>query len=280
MPRLESYEPSLESLLSRGGHPVELAWIRLATHVYSSSRPEHLAARYTSYAAALDAGPLDGLVLTGAPIEHLPLSQVRYWPELSELLDHARDQLGGTLGLCWGAMALAERLGLRREHYARKVFGLFDHGVSRQGAALLGLSGSTFACPQSRFAGFSFDEVARAEAEGQIVGVGASPEAGPTLICSVDGRVVMHLGHPEYEPRRLGDEWRRDRAAGRTDVDPPRNYDAERDLPASDWRDDSTRFVSAWLDGVARRSTASPARDRPPLGPSDVATPSAALLAR
>lgn len=247
MPMLETYEPSLRALFATSGREVEPVWVRLATHAYRSSEPAHLSLHYRSYDRVVAEALPDGLVLTGAPVEHLTLADVRYWSELSELLDHARRELGGTLGICWGAMALAEREGLRKEIYARKIFGAFEHTVSPRARDLLRLRGDSFLCPQSRFAGFSRDEVARAEAEGRVVGLADGGEAGPTLLASGDGRVVMHLGHPEYGPTRLGFEWRRDRALGRSDVGPPSGYDLERDCPKQDWSHDSADFIAGWF---------------------------------
>ena len=247
MPRLETYEPLLSAWFEGAGRPLELAWIRLASHGYASSDPAHLAAHYTTYEAARARGPLDGFVVTGAPVEHLPLEEVRYWPELSSLLDDARAHVGSTLGICWGAMALAEREGARREVLSRKISGVFRHTVRARGAAVTGLSGDGFACPHSRFAGFSADEIARAEAEGRLVEIADGGEAGPALLATPDGRAWMHLGHPEYDAGRLGAEWRRDEAAGRTDVDPPRGYDLVQDRPAFAWGEDSRAFLRAWL---------------------------------
>ncbi|MBM4358294.1 MAG: homoserine O-succinyltransferase [Deltaproteobacteria bacterium] len=248
MPRLETYEPSLRALFAASGHAVEPVWIRLATHAYRSSDPAHLDAHYRSYERAQEDGVLDGLLLTGAPVEHLPLAEVRYWPELSQLLDDARDRLRGTLGICWGAMALAEREGVRKAVFARKVFGVYRHTTSSHAKELLGLDGPEFACPQSRFAGFDRAETEQAERAGRVLTLGDGSDAGPTLLATPDGAVMMHLGHPEYDASRLGFEWRRDAAAGRTDVDPPRGYDLERDRPELDWSSDSAAFLRGWLD--------------------------------
>lgn len=247
MPRLETYEPSLLALFAASGVAVEPVWVRLESHAYRSSDPAHLAAHYRSYDRVRAEGPIDGLLLTGAPVEHLPLSEVRYWPELSTILDDARASLAGTLGICWGAMALGEREGLRKDVFARKIFGVFEHALTPAARGHLGLEGATFACPQSRFAGFDRDELARGEADGRVVSLGDGGDAGPTLLATADGRVTMHLGHPEYDADRIGYEWRRDRAAGRTDVDPPRGYDVDVDRPAFDWAHDSAAFARGWL---------------------------------
>lgn len=250
MPRLETYEPSLRRLFAASGEDVAFVGIRLATHGYSSSDPAHLSANYVGYDAALATAPLDGLVLTGAPVETLPLRDVRYWSELSEVLDHARHACASTLGICWGAIALAEREGLKKSIYSRKVFGLFRHDVAGDARRSLDLGSRSFHCPQSRFAGFSSREALASHEDGRVRLLAEGGDAGPTLLASVDGRVVMHLGHPEYDLSRLGYEWRRDEAAGRTDVDPPEGYDLANDRPVVDWQQDSASFMAAWLRRV------------------------------
>ncbi len=250
MPRLETYEPSLRALFAAAGVPVSLVFVRLRTHVYRSSDPAHLSASYVDFGTALASGPLDGLLLTGAPVEHLPVSEVRYWPELEAHLRAVRAAGTGILGICWGAMALAELAGLSKVVYPRKVFGQFVHRNTPAAAALLGLSGAHFVGPQSRFAGFTAAEVERAEQAGEITLLADAPGAGPTLLATPDARVFMHLGHPEYDLDRLGYEWQRDQAAGRTDVDPPVGY--AHGAPTQDWREDSAAFLRAWL-GTLRR---------------------------
>lgn len=250
MPRLETYEPSLRALFAAAGVPVSPVWIRLRTHVYRSSDPVHLAANYVDFDAALAEGPLDGLLLTGAPVEHLPVTEVRYWPELDARLRAARSAGTGILGICWGAMALAEQAGLSKDVYPRKVFGQFEHRTTRAASDFLGLSGAGFVAPQSRFAGFSSAEVDRAERAGLIRLLADARGAGPTLLATPDASVFMHLGHPEYDLDRLGYEWARDRAAGRTDVDPPVGY--VNDAPTRDWRPDSAAFMRAWLRRLRR----------------------------
>ena len=47
----------------------------------------------------------DGVIVTGAPIEHLPFEEVKYWGELQAFLDGVKAMDAGMLSLCWGAMA-------------------------------------------------------------------------------------------------------------------------------------------------------------------------------
>ena len=57
-----------------------------------------------------------------------------------------------------------------------------------------------------------------------------------------------HLGHLEYEPERLIEEYKRDKAHGRTDVDKPENIDL--DSPMNTWRAHRNEFFSQWIKFV------------------------------
>lgn len=252
MPRLETYEPLLLRSLV-GAHPqarVALAWIRLETHAYRSSNPAHLQAHYRSYEATLRAAPLDGLLLTGAPVETLPFEEVHYWEELASVLRHARRNVPTTLGVCWGAMALAALEGISKGTLPRKVFGAFEHQLSAEGRAWLPSLGGVLRCAQSRHAGLDDASVARAIQEGRVASLARGDEAGHTLLTTTDQRIVMHLGHPEYEPDRIAFEWARDRGAGRADVVAPAGFDADGSRPTVPWEVDSRAFFRRWIDSM------------------------------
>lgn len=251
MPRLETYEPLLAAALAP--HGVATVWIRLASHAYRSSDPRHLAERYRTWSDALAEGPLDAVLLTGAPVELLDFSAVRYWDELRAVLGDARAQGAHTLGVCWGAMALAALEGIAKISLSRKVFGAFEHPLTAPGSRWLPTLGGRYRCAQSRHAGLDPAAVTRAEREGRVVTLAADEAAGPTLLATADGRVVMHLGHPEYEPERIAFEWARDRAAGRADVPSPTGFDAEGRSPAVPWRDHSAAFFQRWIDAARTR---------------------------
>jgi homoserine O-succinyltransferase len=253
MPRLETYEPSLVGALARAGGPgedVQFAWLRLATHGYRSSDPAHLEAHYRSYDAAMKEAPLDGLLLTGAPVETLEFEAVHYWEELAGILRRARSEVPSTLGVCWGAMALAALEGISKVTLPRKVFGAFSHELSAEGRAWLPSLGATYRCAQSRHAGLEDASVERAIRGGRVVPLARGVEAGSTLLATRDRRVLMHLGHPEYEPSRITFEWERDRSAGRPDVTAPAGFDEEGQTPQAPWEADSRAFFRAWLDDL------------------------------
>ena len=250
MPRLEAYEPLVLEPLSRARRAVEPVLIRLASHRYASSDQAHLDRHYRSFAAAI-ARPLDGLIITGAPVEELAFDEVHYWPELVTILDHAQRHIASTLGLCWGGLALAGRLGLPKRLYSRKLFGVFEHRCLSPGHPLLAGQADVFRCAHSRHAGIADEVLERAAAEHRVRLLGYAAETGYTLFETPDHRFVMHLGHPEYTASRIVFEWERDRALGRDDVAPPHDFDPER--PVTSWHEHREALLDGWLDLIARR---------------------------
>ena len=128
MPRAETYEANLLRPLARASSLVKPIWIRLQSHVYgSSSDAQNIARRYVIVRAERRAAPLDGLILTGAPVEELAFEDVHYWPELEGILRHARVRVSSTLGLCWGGLALAKQLELDKRRFPKKLFGVYQN---------------------------------------------------------------------------------------------------------------------------------------------------------
>jgi homoserine O-succinyltransferase len=249
MPRAERYEGYLLRPLDRAILPLEPVWIRLRSHRYASSDSDHIGRRYVEYAEAIRTHPLDGLIVTGAPVEELDFAEVHYWQELSEVLRAARTDIASTLGLCWGGLALGKLLGIEKQLFDEKLFGVYRNDNLFPDRGLLGGSDDFFWCAQSRHSGMSDRELEAARESGAVRLLAHGPETGYTIFESTDERFLMHLGHPEYEPARLIEEWERDAAAGRTDVSPPRDFELRR--PAHPWRSHCNDFFSQWLRRVA-----------------------------
>jgi homoserine O-succinyltransferase len=105
-------------------------------------------------------------------------------------------------------------------------------------------------CPQSRHSGLDPLSLTAAVADGGVRLIAGSEAAGEVILESSDRRYLMHIGHPEYEAERLACEYRRDRAAGRSDVAPPYAYDPEH--PSATWERASAAFFCGWLEGLQR----------------------------
>lgn len=115
MPMAETYEYTILQPLGRSILQIEPVWIRLKSHAYKTSNWEHIRSAYVTFDEAMQPQPLDGLLLTGAPVEELAFEEVHYWEELSPILSQARQQCASTLGLCWGGLALAKLIGIEKQ---------------------------------------------------------------------------------------------------------------------------------------------------------------------
>jgi homoserine O-succinyltransferase len=245
MPKAEAYEFSLLYPLGRSVLQIEPVWIRLKTHGYKSSDQHHLEKEYVTFGDAVQSGPIDGLVLTGAPVEEIPFEEVSYWNEIVEILSYAKLRIASTLGICWGGLALAKILGIEKTVLRQKLFGVFETRNLNPNHPITGDLDDVFWCPQSRFSTIP-DAVLEHEAEkGHVNLLAHSKEAGYTIFESSDRKFLMHLGHPEYEAQRLVDEYNRDVKVNRSGVNPPANLDLA--IPVNRWKCIRGEFFAQWI---------------------------------
>ncbi len=247
MPEAHRYEPFLLDSFCGPERHTEPVWIRLGSHGYGSTPPAELA-RYRTW-EELEPDHLDGVVLTGAPVEHLPFQDVRYWPELTAILDEAERRHIPVFGICWGGMVTADRLGIEPEVYEHKLFGVFDAHSPGPAHDVSGNGDGRFHCPHSRFAGLNPRSVAEAVDDGRARLLGTGTDCGPFIVESKDRFWTGHLGHMEYPPERLLFEWKRDQKAGRTDVPAPAGIDPDR--PVLLWQTHRRAIVDRWLETIS-----------------------------
>jgi homoserine O-succinyltransferase len=245
MPKGETYEPYVLYPLSRSIIQIEPVWIRLHSHNYKSSDQNHLQLFYDYFENAIANAPLDGLLLTGAPVEEFAYEDVHYWNEITKILLFARQNITSTLGICWGGMALAKMLGIEKEMFPEKLFGAFETRNLDRSHIVSGELDDIFWCVQSRHSGISDKVLEEEKARGTVNLLAHSENGGYTIFESTDHRYLMHLGHPEYEAQRLVEEYRRDASQGREDVLPPANIDLKK--PMNRWRSHGLEFFAQWV---------------------------------
>ncbi len=243
MPLGKQYEFNLLHPLGLSPLQIEPIWIRLQSHAYKTWDHDHLDTLYVDWDKAMNPNPLDGLIITGAPVENLAYEQVQYWPELVKLIEEARTNCASTLGLCWAGFALAYLAGVEKESFNKKLFGVFPMRSLVPGHALMGTQDDQFVCPQSRHAGLPDSEMERAQRQGRLRLLAHGQDVGYTIFETTDQRQLMHLGHPEYNAGRLLSEMERDKARG--DVPPPVNFDPEN--PQTLWRSHRNLLFQQWL---------------------------------
>tara|TARA_Y100001968_G_C19450660_1_gene768304 strand:+ start:2015 stop:2908 length:894 start_codon:yes stop_codon:yes gene_type:complete len=243
MPLGKQYEFNLLHPLGLSPLQIEPVWIRLKSHSYKTWDLAHLDNLYITWEEAMSPQPLDGLIITGAPVEHLPFEDVNYWPELVEVINAARYKCASTLGLCWAGFALAFLAGVDKEEFSEKLFGVFRMRSLVPGHPLMGNQDDEFLCPQSRHAGLPDLAMEEAQRQGRLRLLSYGEKVGYTIFETTDQRQLMHLGHPEYNVARLISEMDRDKSRG--DVPPPENFDAEKAFTS--WRSHRNLLFQQWL---------------------------------
>lgn len=248
MPRAEEYETSVLFPLGRTLIQIEPVWLRLKTHSYNSTDQSHLDRLYVTFEQAVAEKHIDGLIVTGAPVEEIDFSEVSYWDEIAEILTYARKNISSTLGMCWGGLALAKSMGIEKSPYREKLFGVFETRNIDRDHRITGELDDVFCCPQSRHSGIPDEVLEKERDKGTLNLLAHSEDAGYVIFESSDRRFLIHLGHPEYEASRVVDEFIRDREKGRTDVVRPRNMDVNH--PTNRWRGHCFEFYAQWIKYV------------------------------
>ncbi len=243
MPLGKQYEFNLLHPLGLSPLQIEPIWIRLKSHSYKTWDLEHLKNLYVDWEEAMSPTPLDGLIITGAPVEHLPFEEVNYWKELVGLIEESKHKCASTLGLCWAGFAMAYMAGVEKKNFNKKLFGVYPMRSLVPGHSLMGTQDDEFLCPQSRHAGLPDIEMEQAEKKGRLRLLAHGEDVGYTIFETPDQRQLMHLGHPEYNVARLRTEMERDKKRG--DVPPPENFDLAKSNTS--WRSHRNLLFQQWL---------------------------------
>ena len=243
MPLGKQYEFNLLHPLGLSPLQIEPIWIRLRSHSYKTWDLEHLKNLYVHWEEAMSPTPLDGLIITGAPVEHLPFEEVHYWKELANLIEEAKLKCASTLGLCWAGFAMAYMAGVDKKIFNKKLFGVYPMRSLVPGHSLMGTQDDEFFCPQSRHAGLPDFEMEKAEQKGNLRLLAHGEKVGYTIFETPDQRQLMHLGHPEYNVDRLRSEMERDQKRG--DVPPPENFDLTKSNTS--WRSHRNLLFQQWF---------------------------------
>jgi homoserine O-succinyltransferase len=243
MPLGEKYEFNILHPLGLSVLQLEPIWIRLESHNYKSWEPKHVDDIYVTYEEAMRDQPLDGLILTGAPVETIEYEDVYYWEEIKTILSDARKNIPSTLGLCWAGFVMAYLEGVKKLNYDHKLFGVFELKNLAPDHPIIGELDDVFFCPQSRHAGMPDEAMEEASESGRLKLLAYGPEAGYSIFSTTDDRFIAHTGHPEYNATRLAEEAKRDH--GNPEVPAPVNFDFNN--PINRWRSHRNTFFAQWV---------------------------------
>jgi homoserine O-succinyltransferase/O-acetyltransferase len=247
MPTKIQTEIQLIRLLANTPVQVEITLLLPATYQSRNTPADHLTSHYVTFNEVIQ-NRYDGLIITGAPVEHLTFEDVGYWEELKVIMEWADKNVNSTFFICWAAQAnLYHRYGIRKHPLPEKVFGIFPHSVKASKEKLLCGFDDIFFAPHSRHTEIKAEDVSKFS---DLVILAESYEAGLYLLTSEDGRRVYVTGHAEYDPLTLKNEYERDLLKG-LPINLPKNYFPEDDknkLPVVTWRSHAHLLFSNWLN--------------------------------
>jgi len=249
MPKKIQTENQFARLIGATPLQIDLHLIRMSEHQTKNTAAKHMEAFYHPFQEVKDQ-KFDGLIITGAPIEHLPFDEVSYWNELSEVMDWTQTNVQSTFGVCWGGMAMINHFhGVKKHGLPAKAFGCFRHqNLAPTSPYLRGFS-DDFVIPVSRWTEMKATEIDAAPGLRTLLG---SDEVGPCLVEDPDHRALYIFNHFEYDSDTLKQEYDRDVAAG-TPINVPMNYypdDNPARPPLNRWRSHAHLLYGNWINEI------------------------------
>ncbi len=249
MPEKIKTETQLARLLGQTPIQIELTLVALATYAPKTVSSAHMKTFYRPWPEVRHQR-FDGFIITGAPVEQLPFSQVAYWEELCDIIEWTQSMVTACLSICWGAQAaLRHFYGVPKHALPTKRFGVYAHRLEQPTHFLLRGINDNFRVPVSRHTETRQQDLA---ALPHLQVLSSSPEAGLCLVEDPERRYVYMFNHLEYDSDSLAQEYFRDKDKNKP-VRLPAHYFPEDDptrAPVNNWRASAHLLFRNWLDWV------------------------------
>lgn len=254
MPVKPDYEIQLLRALSNTPLQVNVTYLNLSTHESKNTPASHINKFYTTF-DMIRKNYYDGMIITGAPVEHMDFEKVSYWEEVTQIMDWTRTHVTSNLYICWGALAgIYYHYGIEKIALPRKLSGVYRHRVLDRCEPLVRSFDDVFDAPHSRYSGVRREDVL---AHPDLQLLAESDEAGCYLVKNTTGKDIFLFGHPEYDRMSLDAEYRRDVAKG-IDAHVPENYYENDDpdtTPLLTWRGHANTLYTNWLNFYVYQAT-------------------------
>lgn len=254
MPKKIETETQLSRLLGNTPLQVELELIRTSTHQSKNTAAEHLLSFYKTFDDVKNQN-FDGMIITGAPVEHLEFEEVEYWDELCEIMEWSKTHVHSTFHICWGAQAgMYYHFGVQKQPLDKKMFGIFEHKVTYNNPILFRGFDDVFNVPHSRHTTVLREDIEKVP---ELKILAESDEAGVYAVMTENGKQIFITGHSEYDRDTLKNEYLRDIAANKP-IEIPKNYfpNDNPDLPPIvKWRAHANLIYSNWLNYFVYQTT-------------------------
>ena len=250
MPFKITTETDFIRLLSNSPLLLDISFMKLKSHTSIHTPAEHIN-RFYHTLEELSKEKIDGLIITGAPVEGMPFEEVDYWAELQEIFNWARENVRSTLYICWSAQAgLYHFYDIPKYPLSKKMFGIFPTIPLKPELPLFRGFDDVFRMPQSRHTEIRREDIERVD---DLEIIAESKESGVSIVRSRNRYEFFITGHLEYAPETLDREYHRD-LGKRDDVEIPKHYYREDDPmkgPLVTWRAHANLLFMNWVKLIA-----------------------------
>lgn len=254
MPLKITTETDLIRLLSNSPLQLELHLMKVKAHTSKNTPVEHMQAFYRDF-ELMKEEKFDGMIITGAPVEHLDYEDVTYWEEMKEIFAWSRTHVTSTLYICWAAQAgLYYHYGIPKYPLSEKMFGIFQQRPLDPRLPIFRGFDDLFNMPHSRHTELHKEDIL---ANPQLTLIAESDESGVGIVMARGGREIFITGHSEYSPLTLDTEYRRDLGKG-LPIKMPRHYYPDDDAtqaPHVSWRAHGNLLFTNWLNYYVYQET-------------------------
>lgn len=257
MPTKETTETQLLRLLAKTSFNIEVIFIKLNSHISKNTSQDHLDSYY-NYFDEVKTKKIDGLIITGAPVEKLEFTEVDYWKELCDIMDYAKENSKSTLFICWAAQAaLFYYYGIQKHFLPKKLSGIYEHIIKKTKSKIIGNIPLTFFAPHSRYTEVYSTDI---ENNSSLNLVSTSEEAGMFIAESSQNKMIFISGHPEYDAETLQLEYERDlkkfldsdlQSCTTPNPEIPKNYFPNNNpalKPTCTWKTVAEQLYKNWLE--------------------------------
>ena len=254
MPLKITTETDLIRLLSNSPLQLDIQFMKVKAHTSKNTPVEHMQAFYRDF-EKMASEKFDGMIITGAPVEHLDYEQVNYWDEVSGIFDWARTHVTSTLYICWAAQAgLYHHYGIPKYPLPEKMFGIFPQTPLEPTLPIFRGFDDVFYMPHSRHTELHREDIL---AVPELSLIAESPQSGVGMVMARGGREIFITGHSEYSPLTLDTEYKRDLGKG-LPIKMPVNYyrnDDPSQPPLVTWRAHGNLLFQNWLNYYVYQET-------------------------
>ena len=254
MPTKIETETQILRLLSNSPLQINVELLQVATHKTKNTSKEHMLKFYKTF-DDIKNNKYDGMIITGAPLEHLKYEDVDFWEEITKIFEWTKTNVYSTMHICWGAFAgLYYHYGIKSVNLEKKRFGVYPHrSLDIMHPLMRGLD-DVFYVPHSREWELSTNDIAKIK-DLQIISY--SDEAGIHIISDMECRNIFITGHSEYDRDTLAKEYFRDINKG-LPIEKPLNYFPNDDInlvPNMSWKSAGNLIYTNWLNYFVYQKT-------------------------